>query len=284
MGPTESDHVGDSTHDTKAEAAFLNLLTAAEDQRDSDRAGVAHSQENDTDTRKCVVGSTGTEVDGTQANFNHHAQHQCIQRDVEALIDDAPPTRSRNTPIPGKGPGASGGGRHAAYTADHTENQQGYGQAESTSVVANSGFENDRRRLVRVDQHGQFGHDEAEGNEEEETGDGVDDNGTDHGFGDHDSRLAYFFTETVFVSAKSIQERSAVDLRDDHARGRSSVGSLEKTDEEGPPRWPASLWLEISKDPGARVPAILCDRQETDNDGNQARHCPEDSKSLLKQS
>lgn len=204
VGRTESDHVGDGTDDSKVEVAFFDILPATEDQRDGDRAGVAHGQEDDTHTGEGVEGSTGSKVDGSQANLDHHTQCHGIQWDVEALVDGAPPARSGYTSIAGEGPGASRGRCHATYTADHTENQQGDGQAESTGVVANGGFKDNRRWLVRVDQHGQLGHDEADRNEEEETGNGVDDNGAHHGLRDHDSWFAHFFAKPDSVSVKAI--------------------------------------------------------------------------------
>lgn len=54
--------------------------------------------------------------------------------------------------------------------------------------------------MGRVDQFSQFRHDEAEGKEEEETGDSIDDNGADHGLGNHDSRFAYFFTQSSHIN------------------------------------------------------------------------------------
>lgn len=69
--------------------------------------------------------------------------------------------------------------------------------------------------------------------------------------------------------------------RDDHACGRSSVGRLQKADEEGPTGGPASLRLKVSEDPGARVTTVFRSSQETDDDGDQPCHCPEDSESLF---
>lgn len=71
---TKSNNVSDQAKDSKVEATVLNILSTTEDQGDGDRAGIAHGQENDTNTRKGIVRSSGAKVDHTEKNFNDHSQ------------------------------------------------------------------------------------------------------------------------------------------------------------------------------------------------------------------
>lgn len=78
-------------------------------------------------------------------------------------------------------------------------------------MVTNGRLEDDGGRLGGLDELLQVRHDEADGNEEEETGDRVDDNSTDHGLGDHDGGFAHFFTQTALVSAYPMSETGTDD-------------------------------------------------------------------------
>lgn len=193
---TERKDVSDESDDAKVEVAVLDILATTEDQGDCHGAGVAHRQEDDTHTGEGIVSRSGTKVDSPQGDLNDHAQCHRIEGDVELVVDSAPPARPRNAAITSKGPGASRGGRNAAHTADDTQHQQGDGEAESTGRIADRVFENDGSRLGGVDEQRQLRHDEADRDQEEETGDKVDDDRADHGLGDHDGGLANFFAET----------------------------------------------------------------------------------------
>lgn len=193
---TERKDVSDETDDAKVEVAVLDILATTEDQRDSHGAGITHRQEDDTHTGEGVVGGGRTEVDGTESNLNDHTQGHRIQGDVELLVDGAPPARTGDTAITSKGPGATRSGRDTTHAADNTEHEKRNSQAESTSRVTNGVLEDDRGRLRSIDEQAQLGHDEADWNQEKESGKKVDDDSTDHGLGDHDSRFADFLAET----------------------------------------------------------------------------------------
>lgn len=212
---TKSKDVGNQTEDAEVETAILDILATAEDERDGDGARITHGQEDDTNTGEGVVGGLGTEVDQAEADLDDHAEEEGIERDVQLLVDSLPPTRAGDATITGKSPSATRGSGDTADTADETEHEQRYHQTESTDAAAKGVFENDGSGLGFVQDIGDRRHDEAEGNQEEQTGDEIDDNRANHGLGDHDGRLANLLTQT-----------------DDHSSSRSGIGSLQETDEE----------------------------------------------------
>lgn len=212
---TKSKNVSDQANDAKVEAAILDILTTAEDQRDGDGTGVTGGQEDDADAGEGVVGGLGTEVDGTEADLDDHAENQGVEGDIKLLVDGLPPARAGDTSITGKGPGAARSGSDTTNTADDAEHQQGDHQAEGTDVVTDGILEDDGGGLVGVDESADGWHHKAERDEEEQTSEEVDHNGADHGLGDHDGGLAHLLTET-----------------DNHSSGRGGIGSLQQADEE----------------------------------------------------
>lgn len=193
---TKSKDVGNQTEDAEVKAAVLDILTTAEDQRDGNGACITHGQEDDTNTGKGVVGSLGAEVDQTEADLDDHAKDEGIEGDVQLLMDSLPPARAGNTTITGKGPSAARGSGDTADTTNETEHEKRDHQTKSPDAAAKGMLENDGGRLGFVQDIGDRRHDEAEGNQEEQTGDEVDDDGANHGLGNHNGGFAHLLTET----------------------------------------------------------------------------------------
>ena len=125
----------------------------------------------------------------------------------------------------------------------------------------------DDRNGLGGDEGGKVGlvrHHEDEGNEKDEAGDGVEEDGGDHGFGHLRGRLSYFLAHG-----------------DDHSGGRSSVGGVEETDAKGPSCRPSRVTgVEFTEYVGGFMAAVSGNGEHTDDDTDQAGKGPEDSEGV----
>ena len=70
--------------------------------------------------------------------------------------------------------------------------------------------------------------------------------------------------------------------RYNHSRRRCRIGSVEKSDEEGPAGWPSAVaGVKFSKDIASVATAFFCDGQNAHDDGNHTSKCPVDGKCLI---
>lgn len=193
---TESDPVGDSTPLSEVELSSLDLL-ATSSETDGNGSGIRSSQANDTDTRESVESSVRTEVDDTEDDLNNHAEHHSVQWNVERGVDLGPHPGTGDGTITSESPSASRAGSCAANTADDGEDDERNEETEGTTGAANSALDDKRHGLGGDDDVLDFGHDEHERYEEEETGEGVDEDGGDHGLGDLDLRVLNLLTHAT---------------------------------------------------------------------------------------
>lgn len=105
------------------------------------------------------------------------------------MVDLGPPLGTGNGTVTGEGPDTSRGSGGAADTADDSEDHEGEDQAKGTAGGANGALDDGGHGLGAADELGDVGKHEDQGDEEEETGKGVDEDGSDHGLGDLGGRL-----------------------------------------------------------------------------------------------
>lgn len=179
----------------KVELALADLLPSAE-QADGDGSGICSCQANNTDAGEGVEGGRGTEVDDSEDDLHNHTQHHGIQGHVELLVDLDPPLGAGDGAITSKGPGAARRSSGAANSAHDGEDHDGNEKTHGASRRSDGGLDDGRNRLSR-DEFGellQIGNDEDEGDEEKEAGNGVDEDGGNHGLGDLRGRVSDFLT------------------------------------------------------------------------------------------
>lgn len=169
------------------ESSALNLLPPSE-QVDSNGSGVGRSQADDTDAREGVESGVGAKVEESEEQLDNHAQHHGVQGHIELLVHAHPQLRTGNGTVTSEGPGAARRSGRAANTTQNAEDHNGDEQAHRTATGSNGALEDGGNGLTRreVDQHGDIRHDEDDGDQEQKTGKGVDDDGRDHGLGDLD--------------------------------------------------------------------------------------------------
>ena len=257
--PGESDPVGDSTKLSEVELASLDLL-ATSSKTDSNRSGVRSSQANDTDTGESVESGGGSEVDNTEDDLNNHAKHHSIQGNIERGVDLGPHPGTGNGTITSESPSASRTGSCAANTANNGENDERNEKTEGTAGAANSALDDERHGLGGDDDVLDLGHDEHERDEEEKTGEGVDEDGSDHGLGDLDLRVLNLLAHG-----------------DNHSSRRSSISSVEETDAERPSLGPAGVVLEVCEDPVGITTSVLSNSKDSGDDSDETSEGPEDS-------
>lgn len=198
---TESDPVGDSTPLSEVELSSLDLL-ATSSETDSNGSGVRSSQADDTDTRESVESSVRSEVDDTEDDLNNHAEHHSVQWNIESSVDLGPHPGTGDGTITSKCPSASRTGSCATDTADNGEDDERNEKTEGTAGAANSALDDERHGLGGDDDVLDLGHDEHERDEEEKTGEGVDEDGGDHGLGDLDLRVLNLLTHAIHMSVQ----------------------------------------------------------------------------------
>lgn len=161
-------------------------MRAASEQRDGNGHSVADGQANNSDTREGIESSSGAKVDETQQDLNSHGQHHGVEGDIELLVDSLPVFGARDGTITCKGPCAAGRRGGASNTAEQSENQEGDSERKCTSLAPNCGENDGWDGLAgrNGNQVCEIGEDEDKWDEEQETGDKVDDDGGDHGLGD----------------------------------------------------------------------------------------------------
>lgn len=262
QGPGKSDPVGDSTPLSEVELSSLDLL-ATSSETDSNRSGVRSSQADDTDTRESVESSVRTEVDDTEDDLNNHAEHHSVQWNIESSVDLGPHPGTGNGTITSKSPSASRTGSCAADTADNGEDDERNEKTEGTAGAANSALDDERHGLGGDDDVLDLGHDEHERDEEEKTGEGVDEDGGDHGLGDLDLRVLNLLTHG-----------------DNHSSRRSSISGVEETDTERPSLGPTRVVLEVCEDPVSITTSVLSDGKDSSDDGDETSKGPEDGSGI----
>lgn len=193
---TDGNNIGDSSELAEVELSGLDLL-ATSGETDGNGGGVGSSKADDTDTGESVEGSGGTEVDNTEDDLDDHAEHHGVEGNVELGVDLGPPLGTGNGTVTGEGPAASRSGSCAADTADDGQDDEREEKTEGTAGAANCALEDQRHGLSREDNLLEIGQNEHQGDEEEETGEGVDEDGGDHGLGDLDRGVLDFLTHAT---------------------------------------------------------------------------------------
>jgi hypothetical protein len=262
QGPGDSNDVADNTNGAEVKLALADLLPAREE-ADGDGNGVGGGQADDTNTGKGVEGSSGTKVDEAEEDLDHHAEHHGVDGHIELVVDLDPEARAGDGAVAGKGPGGARGGGGASDAADDGEDDERHEQAKGTAGGANGGLDDDGDGLGGRQELGDFGEDEDEGDEEEEAGKGVDEDGHDHGLGDLGGGLADLFAHG-----------------DDHASGRGGVAGMQQTDHKGPAIGPARRSLKVGKDVFGIASAVLGNGEDADHDGNDTSKGPKDGGSI----
>lgn len=184
------------------ERAILDLLTASHE-RDKDGSSVTQCQANDTNTREGVESGGSTEVDETESDLDHHAEHHGVDWDIEVGVDDPPQLVAGNGTVTREGPGSARRSCRAADTAKQTEDEKGNKKSDGTSGGPYGFLDDDRRRLAgqKTCEHGLVGQYEDERDKKDEAGNGVKRDGRDHGLGDLSGRFANFFAHATNVLA-----------------------------------------------------------------------------------
>ena len=197
-GRTESNNVAEQTKLAQVELALNNLLAASKHIAHNGRS-IAECQANDTDTRKSVESSHSPKVDQAKCELDNHAHHHSVDRDVELGVNNPPHLVARDTTITSKSVDSARRGSCAADTAEQTEHHEREEKTDGTAGRAHSVDDDLGRRLARCKsrEHGLIGQDEDEGDEEDETTDGVEDNGADHRLRDLSRRVTNFFAHTI---------------------------------------------------------------------------------------
>lgn len=138
--------------------------------------------------------------------MNNHTEHHGIQRDVEVLVDLDQPLGPGDGTVTSKGPGASRGSRGTANATEQSEDHERDKQANGSTGAAHGAVDDDGDGLgvdIVVDEVLDVGEDEDDGNEEEQTSEGVDEDGCDHGLGNLDSGVLDFFAHARNIAAVS---------------------------------------------------------------------------------
>jgi hypothetical protein len=195
---TNSNNVAEQTKRTQVELAFGDFFTAIKHGA-QDGCCVAEGQADDTNTGEGVESSGGTEVDETKYKLNSHAKHHGVDGYIVLGVDNPPHLVSGNTTIASESIDGARGGSCASNTAEQGENHEGEEETNGTTGGANSVRDDDRSGLTGQEssKHSLIRQDEDEGNEEDKTSDGVEDNGADHGLGNLGSGVANFFAHTI---------------------------------------------------------------------------------------
>jgi hypothetical protein len=259
---TDSNDVGNSAKLAQVKLSSLDLL-ATSGETDGNGSSVRGSQANDTDTREGVEGSRGTKVDDTEDDLDNHAEHHGVERNVERSVDLGPPLGTGDGTVTSESPCASRSGSCATNTANDGENDEREEESKGTTGAANGGLDDEWHWLGGQNDFLEIGEDEHQRDDEEETGEGVDEDGGDHSLGDLDGGVLDFLAHG-----------------DNHASGRSSVGSVEETDTERPALGPSRVGLEMTKDISGITAAFLCDSEDTDDNGDNTSESPEHSSGL----
>lgn len=196
--PTKGNNIAEQTKLSKVELSLNNLLTATK-QRARDRCSVAECQTNDTNTRESVESGSGTEVDQTEHELNNHAHHHSVDRYIKLCVDNPPHLVARDATITSEGVDGAGRRSCATDTAEQSENHEREQQTDSASRRAYSVRNYSWGRLPRQESSkvSLVGHNEDEGDEEDETADGVEDDGADHSLGDLSRRVTDLFAHTI---------------------------------------------------------------------------------------
>jgi len=260
--PGDSNDIGNSTELAKVELSSLDLL-ATSGETDSNGSSVRSSQANDTNTGEGVEGSRRAEVDDAENDLDDHAEHHSVERNVERSVDLGPPLGTGNGTVTGESPCASRSGSCAANTANDGEDDEREEESKGTARAADCGLDDERHWLGGEDDFLKIGKDEHQRDDEEETGEGVDEDGGDHGLGDLDRGVLNFLAHG-----------------DNHASGRGSVSSMEKTDTERPALGPSRVGLEVTKDISGIATASLCQSQNTNDNGDDTGEGPKDGSGI----
>lgn len=204
------------------------------------------------------------------------SQFSCLQYQIgygkptegnaQLSINLLPQVATRDSAVPSKGPNTSRRGSRAADSADNGQYQQRDQQTESTSRRSDSVLDNRRNRLTgsQGEKAVDIRQDEQQRDHEQQPGEGVQDDGVDHGLGDLRGRGAHLLAHA-----------------DDHARRGRGVGGLEETHAKGPTGWPSGTRLEGGEDVVGTVVAVFGDNENADDDGENTGEGPENGCGLL---
>ena len=261
---TNSDGVGEPTKGAQAELGQLDLL-AALPHGDGDGGGVRKGKADDTDTGEGVEGGSRTEVDDTKDDLDSHREHHGVEREVELLVDDAPPLGAGDGTVTRERPSAARRGGGAGGTAENGEDHEREKKTDRTSLGTDSRLDDGGNGLAggEGDEHGEVGKNKHEGNKEKETTDSVDNNGHNHGLGDLGSGRLDLLAHG-----------------DDHTSRGSCVRGVKDTDHERPSGRPARGRLKVAKGVGARAAALLGDSENGNHDADETGKRPDNSKGL----
>lgn len=173
---------------------MLDIFATTEEEGASHRGGVTEGQENNTNTRERTESRTRSKGNQTEKQLDYHTQQQGVEGNTQGLVDDLEPPRARNGTVTRERPGAAGIRRHASDTTAHTEEKDGYAQAESTGAVAGGRQEDSGNGVAQFGQRTGIRKNERNGDNVGETGNHVHDDSTDNRVGDLDGGSANLFT------------------------------------------------------------------------------------------
>lgn len=173
------------------------MLPSAE-QTNGNGSSICGCQANDTDAGEGVEGGGRAKVDDSEDDLYNHAEHHGVERHIQSLVDLDPPLGARDGTITSKGPSATRRSGGAANTAHDGEDHDGNEKAHGTARRADGGLDDGRHGLSgnKLGETLQVVNDEDERDEEQKAGNGVDDDGGNHGLGDLSGRVSDFFAHT----------------------------------------------------------------------------------------
>ena len=283
---TKSNDVAEHAELAEVEWSVLDLLATSE-KADGDWAGIGGGQADDTNTGESGESGRRTEIDDAKDNLNGHAEHHGVERHVQSLVDLDPQVGAGNSTVTSKSPCATRGGGGASNSAHDGEDNQGNEKGDGTARGADSLVNDLGHGLGRVE-GGDLGQDEHDRDEEEETGEGVEDNCTDHGLGHLDRRVLDLLAHAEIRSDNMDQRYTGTawtwHIPNDHTSRRSRVTGVQKTDHERPASGPARGGFERSEHILGRATTVLGHDEDRDDDGKDTTKGPEDGSSLHKQS
>jgi hypothetical protein len=249
---TNRDDVGNGTANSAQVVGRADEILAAAEERDANGHDVAQVQEDDTNTVESVESGVRTEVNRSEDDLADKAADHAIEGHTETLVDLLEPVGSRHGTVASERPNATGGRGCAGDAAEDSEQNDGDGEDESASLVANGRAEDDRHGLcVRVGKEGtDVREDKYQGDEEDKTEDGVHDSGADHGLGNLGGGRLDFLRHG-----------------DNHTGGRGGVRRVEHSDNPRPAGNPSGVWLKCGEDIFCAATAFLGNGQDRADDG-----------------
>ena len=193
---TNCNNVAEETKCSLIIRCTLDMGTSGK-QVDTNRDTITDGEENDTRTTECVVCGNRTKVETSKCNLNNHTEHHGVEWETKLGVDLLPQYGTRNCTISGKSPGASRCCCGASNTAEQTKDDERNGQGKGSTLVTDGGCENDRDRLCAGQKGGNVRQDIEQWDEENDTSNKVEADGSNDSFGNLMCGISDFLTHAA---------------------------------------------------------------------------------------